>query len=320
MGRGGRGLSLLTSLILLGLFFAPAPCRAIPCRRAMSAAWPATGWGSPEAVRGADRALRGRHPAGCRPARSSSIFQENAQVRGHYQQIENGGLGLTPFEIDPGNHLANGQLRGVLADYGRSHPEVTQVLHLCRQHGDRRGHRARGPVSRPAHARHHGPAPGRATVLLRTVASEPTLALAEDTETLLQQRLGPRPQPYVTGSVPLYCRGQRQLFTSLLTSFANAFVPISLIMGLALRSWSFALLAIIPNILPVFFILALMGWLAIPLSVATVTVASIVFGIVVDDTIHFLHRLQAAHPGVRFRGCTSMTPSTMPVRPCSPRR
>ena len=65
-------------------------------------------------------------------------------------------------------------------------------------------------------------------------------------------------------------------------------------MGLALRSWSFALLAIIPNILPVFFILALMGWLAIPLSVATVTVASIVFGIVVDDTIHFLHRLQAA--------------------------
>ena len=37
-----------------------------------------------------------------------------------------------------------------------------------------------------------------------------------------------------------------------------------------------------------------MGWLSIPLSVATVTVASIVFGIVVDDTIHFLHRLKAA--------------------------
>ena len=183
----------------------------------------------------------------------------------------------------------------MLADYGRSHPEVTQVLYTFADGtviAEATGHGARFPALLTLDTMDQRPE--RATVLLRTVASEPTLALAEDLETLLQQRLGPRPQPYVTGSVPLYCRGQRQLFTSLLTSFANAFVPISLIMGLALRSWSFALLAIIPNILPVFFILALMGWLAIPLSVATVTVASIVFGIVVDDTIHFLHRLQAA--------------------------
>ena len=74
----------------------------------------------------------------------------------------------------------------------------------------------------------------------------------------------------------LRCRGQKQLFTTLLTSFAGAFIPISLVMGLALRSRYYAILAIIPNVLPVFFILALMGWLSIPLSVATVTVASIV--------------------------------------------
>ena len=135
--------------------------------------------------------------------------------------------------------------------------------------------------------------PERATILLKTLTSEQTLDLSEKLEAFLQKRLGHQEQPYVTGSVPLYCRGQQHLFTSLLTSFANAFFPISLVMGLALRSIHFAILAIIPNIMPVFFILALMGWLGIPLSVATVTVASIVFGIVVDDTIHFLHRLQA---------------------------
>ena len=60
-------------------------------------------------------------------------------------------------------------------------------------------------------------------------------------------------------------------------------------MGLVLRSARLGVLAIIPNFLPVLLILGLMGWAGIPLSVATVTVASIIFGIVVDDTIHFLH-------------------------------
>jgi predicted RND superfamily exporter protein len=137
--------------------------------------------------------------------------------------------------------------------------------------------------------------PQRATILLKTLASEPTLALSEELEVFLQLHLGQQEHPYVTGSVPLYTRGQQRLFSSLLTSFASAFIPISLVMGLALRSVHFGILAIIPNIMPVFFILALMGWLGIPLSVATVTVASIVFGIVVDDTIHFLHRLRAAY-------------------------
>ena len=295
-GAVAGGLSLLTSLILLGLFFAPAPCRAIPLPQGYVGCMARHRPG----FAGLFAVLIVLSGVGISRLQTGSLildfFQENAQVRGHYQQIENGGLGLTPFEIDlAGNHLANGQLRGVLADYGRSHPEVTQVLYTFTDGtviAEATGHGARFPALLTLDTMDQRPE--RATVLLRTVASEPTLALAEDLETLLQQRLGPRPQPYVTGSVPLYCRGQRQLFTSLLTSFANAFVPISLIMGLALRSWSFALLAIIPNILPVFFILALMGWLAIPLSVATVTVASIVFGIVVDDTIHFLHRLQAA--------------------------
>ena len=295
-GAVAGALSLGTSLIVLGLFFAPAPCRAIPLPRGYV----------PFMARhrlplaGLFLVLIVLSGVGISRLQTGSLildfFEEDAQVRLHYQQIENGGLGLTPFEIDlANNHLTNGQLRAVLAEYAHSNPEITQVLYTFSDGtviAEATGHGARFPTLLSLETMTQRPQ--RATVLLRTVASEPTLALAEELEALLQQRLGPQSQPYVTGSVPLYCRGQQQLFTSLLTSFSNAFVPISLIMGLALRSWFFSLLAIIPNILPVFFIVALMGWLAIPLSVATVTVASIVFGIVVDDTIHFLHRLQAA--------------------------
>jgi uncharacterized protein len=295
-GTVAGALSLATSLIVLGLFFEPAPCRAVPLPQ---------GYVSFIArhrllLAGLFLVLIVLSGVGISRLQTGSLildfFQDTAQIRAHYRQIENGGLGLTPFEIDLANsQLSNQALHAVLAEYGRNHPEITQVLYTFADGtvvSETTEHGARFPTLLTLDTMEQRPQ--RATVLLRTVASEPTLALADDLEAQLQQRIGPQAHPYVTGSVPLYCRGQQQLFTSLLTSFSNAFVPISLIMGLALRSWYFAILAIIPNILPVFFILALMGWLSIPLSVATVTVASIVFGIVVDDTIHFLHRLQAA--------------------------
>jgi hypothetical protein len=47
--------------------------------------------------------------------------------------------------------------------------------------------------------------------------------------------------------------------------------------------------------------LGLMGWVGIPLDVATVTISAIVLGLVVDDTVHILHRYlherQAGRPG-----------------------
>ena len=49
------------------------------------------------------------------------------------------------------------------------------------------------------------------------------------------------------------------------------------------------LISMIPNIIPILGIFGLMGWLQIPLETSTVMIASIVLGIAVDDTIHFLH-------------------------------
>ena len=295
-GTVAGALSLITSLIILGLFFEPASCRAI-CLPRSYVAFMAR---NRIALALVFFLLIGLAGIGINRLQTGSLildfFEETAQIRKNYQQIENAGLGLTPFEVDLAqNTRSNEELQRIFADYAQANPEVTQVLYTFADgstHIDstKQGIRFPSIIALTTTTQ----VPQRATVLLKTVASEPTLALADALEALLQQRIGPQSHPYVTGSVPLYCRGQKQLFNTLLTSFAGAFIPISLVMGLALRSWYYAILAIIPNVLPVFFILALMGWLAIPLSVATVTVASIVFGIVVDDTIHFLHRLKTA--------------------------
>ena len=53
-----------------------------------------------------------------------------------------------------------------------------------------------------------------------------------------------------------------------------------------------ALIAIIPNIFSAGLILGIMGWAGIPLDMMTITIAAITIGISVDDTIHYIHRLQ----------------------------
>jgi predicted RND superfamily exporter protein len=56
------------------------------------------------------------------------------------------------------------------------------------------------------------------------------------------------------------------------------------------RSLKMAVIAIIPNVVAAVQVLGLMGWLNIPLDIMTITIAAIVIGIAVDDTIHYIHR------------------------------
>ena len=79
-------------------------------------------------------------------------------------------------------------------------------------------------------------------------------------------------------------------------SFASAFVQILLLMALLFRSFRGALICLIPNLAPLFFIFVVMGTTGIALDVATVLIAGVILGITVDDTIHlyhgYLHRIR----------------------------
>jgi len=82
------------------------------------------------------------------------------------------------------------------------------------------------------------------------------------------------------------------LLSSQLNSFSIAFIVVALAMILSLRSLKLGLLAMIPNFLPIFFVIALMPMLAVALDVGTVMIASVALGLVVDDTIHLLYRFK----------------------------
>jgi len=95
-----------------------------------------------------------------------------------------------------------------------------------------------------------------------------------------------------SGYIPLYVTMMDYIVVSQVSSFAAAFVVIFVLIALLFRSARMALLAMPANLLPLFLTLGVMGMLGIRLDVATVTIAALVLGLVVDDTTHFLFRFR----------------------------
>jgi hypothetical protein len=63
-------------------------------------------------------------------------------------------------------------------------------------------------------------------------------------------------------------------------------------MMLLLADIKLGLLAMIPNLLPIFAVMGLMGFGSVPMDLNALLVGSLAIGIVVDDTIHFIHQFQ----------------------------
>ncbi len=82
------------------------------------------------------------------------------------------------------------------------------------------------------------------------------------------------------------------IVSSQILSFTLALIAIFAALAVLFRSLGLALLSLPANLLPVFVTLGAMGLLGVRLDVATVTIAAIVLGIVVDDTVLFLYFLR----------------------------
>ncbi|MEW6746384.1 MAG: MMPL family transporter [Planctomycetota bacterium] len=91
----------------------------------------------------------------------------------------------------------------------------------------------------------------------------------------------------LTGFVPILVGMQQRLIESQFRSFALALACISVLFLVLFRSVGFALLAMIPNLLPLAAASLLLYWWGEPLNVATVMIASLAMGMAVDNTIHF---------------------------------
>jgi predicted RND superfamily exporter protein len=110
----------------------------------------------------------------------------------------------------------------------------------------------------------------------------------------------------VTGQHPLLLETQRQLLSTLTSSFALTLVCVALILRYLVGDRTLALAALVPNVWPVLGVLGAMGWFGVPLDVATVMVASVILGLAVSDTVHTLGHFRELAPQVgRFEAVAS---------------
>jgi predicted RND superfamily exporter protein len=138
----------------------------------------------------------------------------------------------------------------------------------------------------------------RARLSSRTLGldSEQNTALLARVEAAAQAAVAGVPglRVSVTGLVPVFARMEEYLLSSQIRSFATASLAIFAVFAVLLRSVGWAVVAMVPNLVPVVLTLAWMALAGVPLDVVTVMIASITLGIVVDDTVHLLHGFQRA--------------------------
>ncbi len=96
----------------------------------------------------------------------------------------------------------------------------------------------------------------------------------------------------LTGIGALWLKLMEYIVTSQIQGFLIAFTVIAAILCLLFASLRTGLVAMIPNLSPVFLCLGMIGWLGIDLDYNKVMIAAVAMGIAVDDTIHLLSRIR----------------------------
>jgi predicted RND superfamily exporter protein len=131
---------------------------------------------------------------------------------------------------------------------------------------------------------------------IRVVDSLPGLnrnALIERIRSELPQRFEVTSQQVtLSGLLVLYNEVLQSLFQSQFVTLGIVFVAIMMMFGLLYRSARLAVIGPLPTAVAAALELGLMGWLGLPLDIMTMTIAAIVIGIGVHDTIHYVDRIR----------------------------
>ncbi len=93
----------------------------------------------------------------------------------------------------------------------------------------------------------------------------------------------------ITGIMALFSAMVENIITTMIKSYIIALLLVTLLMILLFGNLRIGLLAMIPNLVPILLLPGLMAWLNIPVDMATILVGTVAIGLVVDDTIHFMH-------------------------------
>ncbi len=97
-----------------------------------------------------------------------------------------------------------------------------------------------------------------------------------------------------TGTGVIIDKNSEYIRENLLQGLGLAILIVCVLMMLLFRNWKMLIVSLVPNVLPLLFAGATLGYLGIELEAGVSIVFAIIFGIAVDDTIHFLAKYKLA--------------------------
>ncbi len=135
----------------------------------------------------------------------------------------------------------------------------------------------------------------RTNIIVRTslTRASDVAATVEKIQAFARKLFPPELKVHPTGELILHTRTRSDIVVGQIQSLALAATVIFLIMSAMFLSVRIGLMAMVPNLFPILVFFGLMGASGAVLSLSTNTIAAIVLGIAVDDTIHLMTRLSS---------------------------
>src|SRR3989441_4882602 len=135
----------------------------------------------------------------------------------------------------------------------------------------------------------------RTVILVRTSLSRSRdiAALVDQIEAFARGHFPPELSVHPTGNLILLTRTTGNIVSGQIQSLALSAVVIFALMAALFLSARVGLIAMVPNVFPLFVFFGLMGVSGAELNFGTNIIASIALGVAVDDTIHIMTRLSA---------------------------
>jgi uncharacterized protein len=130
------------------------------------------------------------------------------------------------------------------------------------------------------------------TVRLKWLEATAYLGLTDHISAGIKEHIPPHAAVTPTGSVYTLVSTVGRLLLDLIRSFGAALLTITLIMVVLLKGLKLGVISMIPNLMPIVWLMGLMGFVGIPVDMNNILIASIAIGLAVDDTIHLLHHFR----------------------------
>jgi predicted RND superfamily exporter protein len=140
----------------------------------------------------------------------------------------------------------------------------------------------------------YNPKAGRMRIVLRSMerqSAQSKRAIIEGVQSVAEKQF---PKSRTTGLFVLLTYLIESLLRDQVVSFSIAGSAIFVMMLIALRRVGLALVAIVPNVLPIVVLLGGMGLAGIPVNIGTAMIASVSVGLTIDSSIHYLFAYRKA--------------------------